>query len=208
MPRYNAKDADWKVVSPAYSTAVHLTNDPVVLLALFEAGMVESNFHNHTSATDHDSLGYLQQRPSQGWPNPTDIPTATRSFITRATANRKKHPHYSAGQLAQSVQISAYPDRYNQAQAAAQELLATARNGRGPISTDPAFFPINPLGGLDVLANVIRTAAAPLISTGKIADQVFKVFMPSNFIRVVSGVAGSMFLLFGIYLLTKEVRNG
>lgn len=207
MPTYNASSADPNIAAQAYQSAIKLTADPKILLALFEAGLVESNFHNDTTATDHDSLGYLQQRPSQGWPNPTDIATATKSFISRAVANSARNPGFTAGQLAQSVQRSAYPERYDQAQGAAQQLLAKTggTGGLAGVIADPA----GAAGGLlDGLTSAITQAFAPLTSVGHFADQVYKVFLPSNFIRLAAGIAGIVFILFGIFLLTKEVRNG
>lgn len=218
MPTYRASDADINVVKAAYAAAKPLTTNDTVLLALFEAGLVESNFHNPAKATDHDSLGYLQQRPSQGWPNPTDIPTATKSFVTKAVANLKANPGYTPGQLAQSVQRSAYPDRYAQAIDAANQLLnqmkglTTGGGGGGLGSYDPnPTLPVpgvtdgsNPLG---VITDAINTGLGPLKAIGKLSDQLFKIFIPSNFVRVASGVAGGLFILYGIYLLSREVRN-
>ena len=85
-----------------------------VLLALFEAGNVESHWANSSVATDHDSVGFLQQRPSTGWGTIDQIMNvafATRSFVSRAMA--KEHGAATAGQLAQMVQISAYPSKYD-----------------------------------------------------------------------------------------------
>jgi putative Flp pilus-assembly TadE/G-like protein len=85
---------------------------PKVQLAAFEAAIVESGVHN-LSYGDRDSLGAFQQRPSAGWGTPAQIldPVyASTQFITRAIrANGSQSP----GQLAQDVQISAFPDRYD-----------------------------------------------------------------------------------------------
>jgi len=145
---------DMNVAKQAYATAKSLGASDKVMLALFEAGIVESNFTNHLTATDHDSLGFLQQRPSQGWPNPTDVPTATKSFVTKAKGLENKVG--SAGALAQAVQISAFPGRYDLHEQEARALIkkvsgmdlatvgtATAAGGSGPIQslTDiVAFF--------------------------------------------------------------------
>src|SRR5262249_44538873 len=81
-------------------------------LAAFEAAIVESGVHN-LAYGDRDSLGAFQQRPSAGWGTPAQIldPVyAATQFITRAIrANGSQSP----GQLAQDVQISAFPDRYD-----------------------------------------------------------------------------------------------
>jgi hypothetical protein len=85
---------------------------PKVRLAAFEAAIVESGVHN-LNYGDRDSLGAFQQRPSAGWGSPAQIldPVyASTQFITRAIrANGGQSP----GQLAQDVQISAFPDRYD-----------------------------------------------------------------------------------------------
>lgn len=127
---------DMAVAQQAYATAKALGADGKIMLALFEAGIVESNFTNDLTATDHDSLGYLQQRPSQGWPDPTNVVTATTSFVNKAKIQEAAHPDYSAGQLAQSVQVSAFPDRYDQASGQAQSLLAQVSGN--PLSATPA----------------------------------------------------------------------
>ena len=104
----------------AFNTAKSMGASNKILLALFEAGFVESGMRN-LNYGDRDSVGYLQQRPSQGWPNPMHIPTATRSFVSRAI--RKNRPNQSAGQLAQAVQVSAFPAKYDQAYGRAVSLL-------------------------------------------------------------------------------------
>jgi hypothetical protein len=96
---------------------------PKVRLAAFEAAIVESGVHSLTYG-DRDSLGVYQQRPSQGWGSPAQIldPTyAATQFITRAIrANGGQSP----GQLAQDVQISAFPDRYDGVAVQAASLLS------------------------------------------------------------------------------------
>jgi hypothetical protein len=85
---------------------------PKVQLAAFEAAIVESGVHN-LAYGDRDSLGVYQQRPSAGWGTPAQILNpvyAATQFITRAI---RANGSQSAGQLAQDVQISAFPDRYD-----------------------------------------------------------------------------------------------
>lgn len=205
MVTYSAGSADPSVVAQAYAAARRYTADPKVLLALFEAGMVESRFHNNTSATDHDSLGYLQQRPSQGWPDPTNIATATHSFIAKAAAKLAADPSLTAGQLAQAVQVSAYPERYDQAQGAAQQLLSSASGGSlaGVVSGIVSA----PGDALDALATAIRQTFAPLVSVGSFSEHLTRAFLPSSIVRICAGIGGTTFLIIGIVLLTREARN-
>ncbi|MFE7122166.1 hypothetical protein ACFU99_42730, partial [Streptomyces sp. NPDC057654] len=99
-----------------------------VMLAGFEAGWVESHMNN-LACGDRDSVGVFQQRPSQGWGTPEqcmDVAYAANSFFTRAVAVDRGHPAWTAGQVAQEVQRSAFPDRYDAAEAKARALLDAA----------------------------------------------------------------------------------
>jgi phage-related protein len=102
------------VMKQALAQAQHMGASKKVLLALFMAGFVESGFRN-LNYGDRDSLGFLQQRPSQGWGTPAQIrnvPFATRSFVSRAMRLERSRPGIGAGSLAQAVQVSAFPGRY------------------------------------------------------------------------------------------------
>ncbi|ADD42484.1 hypothetical protein [Stackebrandtia nassauensis] len=102
-----------------------------VMLAMFEAGWVESHVNN-LNCGDKDSLGVFQQRPSQGWCDPADlcldVNHATNAFLDQAIPNDQNNPGFTAGELAQSVQRSAYPERYDQSEGKARELIAEAAN--------------------------------------------------------------------------------
>ncbi|TQS42907.1 M23 family metallopeptidase [Cryptosporangium phraense] len=94
------------------------------IIALATA-LQESLLHNSTAVTDHDSVGLFQQRPSSGW---GDTPAAPGD--TRTPAQRLADPRYAAtrfydkllripdwetrrlADIAQTVQISAFPERY------------------------------------------------------------------------------------------------
>ncbi|CAM3109126.1 peptidoglycan-binding domain-containing protein [Stackebrandtia soli] len=106
-----------------------------VMLAMFEAGWVESHMQN-LNCGDRDSLGVFQQRPSQGWCTPAslclDVAHATNKFLDQAIPNDRNNPGYTAGRLAQSVQRSAYPERYDQAESKARALIAEASGGTPP----------------------------------------------------------------------------
>lgn len=104
-----------------------------VRLAMFETAWVESHAHS-LPCGDRDSLGVFQQRPSMGWGTATQVqdPTyATNKFLDgNGTAGAIKvaadNPSWTAGQIAQKVQGSAHPDRYDEAQATAQALIKRA----------------------------------------------------------------------------------
>jgi hypothetical protein len=108
-------------VLSAFNKAARDTKaSPKVRKALVEAGLVESHLQN-LNYGDRDSRGPLQQRPSQGWAHATDPYLAAVDFIKQAQPLAKKYG--TAGELAQAVQRSAYPGRYNQVSGQAGALL-------------------------------------------------------------------------------------
>jgi hypothetical protein len=99
------------------------------LKALLEAAAVESNY-KHLRHGDRDSLGILQQRPSQGWgPGSESVEQDAVQFLRKAKALRGQGG--SAGQLAQSVQRSAFPARYDERSSEVESLLKGAITSAG-----------------------------------------------------------------------------
>ncbi len=118
--RTHGDGADPRVVA-AFRRALAATRaNPVERLALFEAGLVESGLRN-LNYGDRDSVGALQQRPSQGWRGLMNPYRAALEFLQRALALRPWRG--SAGQLAQAVQRSAFPGRYDQVAGQARQFL-------------------------------------------------------------------------------------
>ncbi|TWP51304.1 VCBS repeat-containing protein [Lentzea tibetensis] len=119
-------DRDLNVTKIVYQVGRNLSVSDRVLLAGFETGWVESHMNN-LNCGDRDSLGVFQQRPSQGWGTPEQIMNvahASNSFFTRAVNSERAHPGWTSGQIAQDVQRSAFPDRYDQVEGKAKNLLA------------------------------------------------------------------------------------
>ncbi len=105
-------------------------------LALFEAGIVESGLRNLTYG-DADSLGALQLRESLHGralamdPFGSAVAFLTRGFTGRGGAISLSKSDLSAGQVAQAVQGSAFPDRYDQVRDQALEFLGGKKGGGG-----------------------------------------------------------------------------
>ncbi|GAA0209079.1 hypothetical protein GCM10010492_03440 [Saccharothrix mutabilis subsp. mutabilis] len=126
---------DLNVTKTVHQVGMRYLVSPKVMLAGFEAGWVESHMNN-LNCGDLDSLGVFQQRPSQGWGTPEQILNvdyAATQFFTRAINVDRANPGYTAGQVAQAVQRSARPDRYDAAEGTARQLLAevATTSGRG-----------------------------------------------------------------------------
>jgi len=119
-------DRDLAVTQTVFQVGTSMGASSKVMLAGFEAGWVESHMNN-LPCGDADSLGVFQQRPSQGWGTPEqimDVTYAATQFFTQAIQNEPRHPEYTAGLLAQSVQRSCCPERYDQAEGKANEMLS------------------------------------------------------------------------------------
>lgn len=110
-------------------------SDRGIVIAL-GTSMVESWLRN-LEWGDRDSLGLFQQRPSTGWGTPDQIMDRSysiRAFFTGATnadgtltrglLDIAGWENMAYADAAQAVQISAYPERYAQWEAAAYEWLA------------------------------------------------------------------------------------
>jgi hypothetical protein len=120
--------ASGTVISLALAQAKRMAASYKVALALIEAGIVESGLRNLPYG-DRDSLGFLQQRPSQGWAHPMDVSYAAYDFLRRAIGIQGRYG--TAGALAQAVQRSAFPLRYDQQQARAMGILGAYGYDRG-----------------------------------------------------------------------------
>lgn len=91
----------------------------VVRIALLEACMVESGMRNLNHG-DRDSLGVLQQRASWGSVESRMNPReSAERFIAKAQKHEPWPIYKTAGWLAQTVQVSALPGKYDLAYPAA-----------------------------------------------------------------------------------------
>ena len=119
-------DRDLAVTQTVHQVGLNMGASAKVMLAGFEAGWVESHMNN-LPCGDQDSLGVFQQRPSQGWGTPEeimDVTYAATQFFSQAIHNEPLYPELTAGLLAQTVQRSCCPERYDQAEPKAREMLA------------------------------------------------------------------------------------
>ena len=149
------------------SEADRLGASPRERKALIQAGLVESNLTN-VNYGDRDGLGVLQQRPSQGWGTPGQVMNpryAARKFLKAAkAANTGKG---SAGQLAQAVQRSAFPGRYDERSPDAERILDEVSGGRtrggsqNPRSAAGPGLTFDPAVTESVLAQELQKTAKP-----------------------------------------------
>jgi hypothetical protein len=101
--------------------------DRVIIEAL-ETVLVESEAYNNPGG-DADSAGIFQQQGK--WWGPyaerTNPEVAARKFYAQARNVDAQHPNWGTGAVAQGVQISAWPEKYQPREADAQAFLKLYR---------------------------------------------------------------------------------
>ena len=112
-------DAQRRNIQTVLEVGEQMGADRRVLATAVATMIQESTARNDASvdSKDLDSLGLFQQRPSAGWGTREQIARpeyAARKFFEKAIPNAAQHPEWRNTQLAQSVQISAFPDAYAQ----------------------------------------------------------------------------------------------
>lgn len=63
------------------------------------------------------------------------------------------------------------------------------------------------VGAVQGAVNELHTIGGALTSVGKLANLATKMFLPSNILRGVSALMGTMFVLLGVFFLSREARN-
>ncbi|MFI6103081.1 hypothetical protein [Streptomyces sp. NPDC051310] len=157
---------DPEVIRTVYAVGRDLGVSGKVMLAGFEAGWVESHMNN-LDCGDKDSLGVFQQRPSQGWGTPEqimDVSYAAGRFLHRAVQVERRCPDLTPGRTAQEVQRSAHPERYDEAEAKARELLEEARRSADPADAAGTACPADAADATD--ATDARAAGGPAAGSG------------------------------------------
>jgi hypothetical protein len=95
----------------------------------------ESRLINLTTATNADSLGLFQQRPSMGWGTAdelTDPSYAANAFLAALQADVSDYQSIYLWEAAQDVQQSGYPTAYAQWQSQATSMVYDIVNGQAP----------------------------------------------------------------------------
>lgn len=71
-----------------------------------------------------------------------------------------------------------------------------------------ALVPNSVQDGIKGVADQLKGIASGVAQVGKVAELVTSLFLPNNIIRGVAGMSGALFVLIGIYFLSREARNG
>jgi murein DD-endopeptidase MepM/ murein hydrolase activator NlpD len=135
--------------------------------------MQESDLHNSAVATDHDSVGLFQQRPSQGWGTITQIMDpayGARAFYT-ALLKISGWQSQPVTVAAQAVQRSAFPGAYAKHEALAARLVDAITGGAAQTAaTAPTAGTCAPPGQVTA-AGWVAPAKGPVISGFRTPDR-------------------------------------
>lgn len=134
-----------------------LTESSLRMLANTSAYPDSATYPNDGDGSDHDSLGMFQMRPQSGWGTVAQLMDPVyqaKAFFGGPTGPNYPSPHglldipgwqgMDPGQAAQSVEVSAYPERYQNYQPVAEAIigaLSRAAGSGGSGSSAPSDLP-------------------------------------------------------------------
>ncbi|MBN9155695.1 MAG: M23 family metallopeptidase [Microbacterium sp.] len=135
-----------------------LTESSLRMLANTSAYPDSASYPNDGNGGDHDSLGMFQMRPQSGWGTVAQLmdpvyqakaffggPTGPNYPSPRGLLDIPGWQSMDPGQAAQSVEVSAYPDRYQNYQPVAEAIITALTqagdNGAGGGSPAPSDLP-------------------------------------------------------------------
>ncbi|WP_022883678.1 M23 family metallopeptidase [Glaciibacter superstes] len=135
-----------------------LTESSLRMLANTGTYPESGNYPNDGNGSDHDSLGLFQMRPQSGWGTVAELmdpryqakaffggPTGPNYPSPRGLLDIPDWQNLDPGEAAQSVEVSAFPDRYQNYQPVAEKILATlTRPAPGPGGGNPGGAPVVP----------------------------------------------------------------
>lgn len=121
-----------------------LTESTLRQVANTSAYPESANYPHDGVGSDHDSLGLFQMRPQSGWGTVADLMDPTyqaKAFFGGPTGPNYPSPRglldipgwqqMDPGEAAQSVEVSAFPDRYRNYEPVAERILDTLTGGSG-----------------------------------------------------------------------------
>ncbi|WP_053208207.1 M23 family metallopeptidase [Jiangella muralis] len=128
-----------------------LTESDLRQLANTSAYPESAEYPNDGDGSDHDSLGLFQMRPTAGWGSVAELmdpayqvaafyggPTGPNRGSPRGLLDIPGWQQLTLGEAAQAVEVSAFPDRYQNFEPVAYTIYARLAIGSPPLPTDPS----------------------------------------------------------------------
>lgn len=133
-----------------------LTESRMRMLANTSAYPESGDYPNDGNGSDNDSLGLFQMRPQAGWGTVAELmdpdyqaaaffggPDGPNGGSPRGLLDIPGWEQMGKGEAAQAVEVSAYPDRYDNYEPVADDILATlTSSGSGSGTASPASTPV------------------------------------------------------------------
>jgi hypothetical protein len=132
---FTANAAQWANAKTIVAVAEQRGMPLYAAVIAMSTAMQESSLTNLTVATNADSLGLFQQRPSQGWGTAaqiTDPSYATNAFLAALEVYAPNYADQALWVSAQAVQRSGYPTAYAQWQDQSAKMVLAIVNGTAP----------------------------------------------------------------------------
>ena len=123
---FTPSSTQWANAAAITEVAKERGMPPYAAVIAVAVAMQESSLTNLTTATNYDSLGLFQQRPSMGWGSPselTDPSYAANAFLSALARDVPNYSNTSLWQAAQTVQESGFPTAYAQWQEQAAQMV-------------------------------------------------------------------------------------
>jgi murein DD-endopeptidase MepM/ murein hydrolase activator NlpD len=128
-----------------------LAESALRMLANTSAYPESAGFPNDGDGSDHESLGIFQMRPAAGWGTVAELmsveyqaqaffggPSGPNAGSPRGLLDIAEWRQLDPGAAAQAVEISAYPDRYQNYEPVAESILTTITRPQPSLSFGPA----------------------------------------------------------------------
>lgn len=139
------------------SVMAALTESTLRMLANTGTYPESGDYPNDGNGSDNDSLGLFQMRPQSGWGTAAELmdpeyqaaaffggPTGPNNPSPRGLLDIPGWESMGLGEVAQAVEVSAYPERYDNYAPVAEEILVTlTTGGASASSTSPTASPTN-----------------------------------------------------------------
>jgi hypothetical protein len=132
---FSASPDQWSNTAAIAAAVERRGMSPYAAVIAVATAMQESSLTNLTTATNYDSLGLFQQRPSEGWGSAaqvTDPAYAADAFLAALLEYAPNYQSQTLWESAQAVQRSAYPTAYAQWQDQAAKMVQAIMNGTAP----------------------------------------------------------------------------
>jgi len=129
---FTPNSAQWANAKTIVAVTKQRGLPPYAAVIATATAMQESSLINLGSASNYDSLGLFQQRPSMGWGTAaqvTDPAYATNAFLTALLSYAPDYMHQSLWVSAQAVQRSGFPTAYAQWEAQAAKIVLAIAHG-------------------------------------------------------------------------------